>query len=124
MMSHKVRSTTSAQCRCCAGASSQTINFASRSSSAESFCTGIEHIESLPKAIGILKTECAVHPPSNRRAAMPEEATPMATCPSRRTNANNILYSKVLPDPPGPSRKNTTPSPWAIALNTVVIAIS
>jgi hypothetical protein len=87
------------------------INFASRSSSAELFCTGIEHIESLLRAIGILKTECAVRPPSNRKAAMPEEATAMATCPSHRTNANNTLYTKVLPDPPGPSRKNTTPSP-------------
>jgi len=55
---------------------------------------------------------------------MPEEATLMATCPSRRTNANNTLYTKVLPDPPRPSRKNTTPSPWAIALNTVVTTIS
>jgi len=124
MMSHKIRSTASAQCRCYARASSQTINFASRSSSAESLYTGIEHIESLPRSIGILKTECAVHPPSNRRVAMPEEATIMATCPSRRTNANNTLYTKVLPNPPRPSRKNTTPSPWAITLNTVVITIS
>ncbi|CAM6064233.1 unnamed protein product [Sphagnum tenellum] len=105
-------------------ASSQTINFASRSSSAESLRTGIEHIESLPRAIGILKIQCAVRPPSNRKAAMPEEATPMATCPSRRTNANNILYTKVLPNPPGLSRKNIAPSPWAIALNIVVTAIS
>ncbi|CAK9224469.1 unnamed protein product [Sphagnum troendelagicum] len=116
--------TDSQKCRCCAGASSQTINFASRSSSAESLCTGIEHIESLPRPIGILKTKCAVRPPSNRRAAMPEEATPMATCPSRRTNANNTLYTKVLPDPPGPSRKNTAPSPWVIALNIIMTAIS
>jgi len=55
---------------------------------------------------------------------MPEDATPMATCPSRRTNANNILYTKVLPNPPGLYRKNTTPSPWAIVLNTVVTTIS
>jgi len=100
------------------------MNFASRSSSTESLCTCIEHIESLPRAIGILKTECAVRPPSNRKATMPEEATPMATCPSRRTNVNNTLYTKVLPDPPRPSWKNTTPSPWAIALNTVVTVIS
>jgi hypothetical protein len=55
---------------------------------------------------------------------MPKEATPMATCMSRRTDANNTLYTKVLPDPPGPSRKNIAPSPWAIALNTIVIVIS
>ncbi|KAH9537189.1 hypothetical protein CY35_16G039200 [Sphagnum magellanicum] len=100
------------------------INFASQSSSVESLCIGIEHIESLPRAIGILKTECAVHPPSNRRVAMSEEVTSMATCPFRRTNANNMLYTKVLPDPPGPSRKNTAPSPWATALNTTMTTIS
>jgi len=55
---------------------------------------------------------------------MPEETTPMATCPSHRTNANNTLYTKVLPHPPGPSRKNTAPSPWAIALKTVMTTIS
>jgi len=124
MMSHKVWSTTSAQCRCCAGASSQTISFAFRSSSAESLYTSIEHIEFLPMSIGILKTKCEVHPPSNRRVAMPEEATPMVTCPSHRIDANNTLYTKVLPDPPKPSRKNTALSPWATALNIVVIAIS
>jgi len=55
---------------------------------------------------------------------MPKEAIAMATCPSRQTNANNTLYTKVLPDPPGLSRKNTAPSPWAITLNIVVITIS
>ncbi len=99
MMLRKVRFTTSAQCRCCVGASSQTISFASRSSSVESLCTAIKHIESLPMVIGILKTECEVRPPSNRRVVMLEEVTPMATCPSRRTDANNTLYIKVLPDP-------------------------
>jgi hypothetical protein len=54
---------------------------------------------------------------------MSKEATPMAMCPSHRTNANT-LYIKVLPDPPGPSRKNTMPSPWAIALNTTVTVVS
>ncbi len=124
MMSRKVWSTTLAQCRCCAGASSQTISFAFRSSSVESLYTSIEHIESLPMLIGILKTKCEVHPPSNRRVAMSEEATLMVTCPSHRIDANNTLYTKVLPDPFGPSRKNTTPSPWATTLNIVVIAIS
>ncbi|CAM6007380.1 unnamed protein product [Sphagnum balticum] len=123
-MSHKVQFTTSAQCRCCAGASSQTINFASRSNSAKSLCTSIKHIESLPRAIRILKTECEVCPPSNRRAVMPEEATPMAMCPSCQTDANNTLYTKVLPNPLGPSRKNIMPSPWATALNTAVTTIS
>jgi len=124
MMSHKVWSTTSAQCRCYAGASFQTINFASWSSLVESLCTSIEHIESLPKAIGILKTECVVRLPSNRRAAMPKKVTPMATCPSCRTNANNTFYTKVLPNSPGPSRKNTSPSPWATALNITVTTVS
>jgi hypothetical protein len=42
---------------------------------------------------------------------MPEETTPMATCLFRRTDANNMLYTKVLLDPLGPSRKNTAPLP-------------
>jgi hypothetical protein len=124
MMSHKVQSTASAQCQCCVGASSQTNNFASRSSLTQSLFIGIKHIESLPMAIGILKTKCEVCPPSNRRAAMPEEATPMATCPSHRIDANNTLYTKVLHDPPGPSRKITVSSPWATTLNTIVIIVS
>jgi hypothetical protein len=45
MMSRKVRSIASAQCRCCVGASSQTISFASRSYSAKSLCIDIKHIE-------------------------------------------------------------------------------
>ncbi len=55
---------------------------------------------------------------------MPEKATPMATRLSRQTNANNTLHTKVLHDPPGPSRKNTAPSPWAIVLNIVMTAIT
>jgi hypothetical protein len=53
MMSRKVQSIASAQCQCCARTSSQMINFASQSSSAKSLCTSIEHIESLPMAIGL-----------------------------------------------------------------------
>jgi hypothetical protein len=111
MMSRQVRSIASTQCQCYAEASSQTINFVSQSNLAELFYTSTEHIKSLLMAIRILKTECEVHPPSNRRAAMREEATLMAMCPSRRIDANNTLYTKVLPDPPKPSRKNITPSP-------------
>jgi hypothetical protein len=55
---------------------------------------------------------------------MLEEATPMATCPSCQINTNNTLYTKVLLDPPRPSKKNTTPSPWATTLNTAVTTIS
>jgi len=108
--------------RCCVGASSQTINFASYNSSIESLYPSIEHIESLPMAIGILKTKCEVRPPSNRKVVMSEKATSMATCPSHQTNANNTLYTKVFCDPPKLSKKNTTP--WAIALNTTVTVVS
>jgi len=75
-------------------------------------------------AIGILKTECEVRPPSNRKVVMSEEATSMATCSTRQTNVNNTLYIKVFPDPPRSSRKNTTPSPWATTLNSAVTIIS
>ncbi|KAH9555357.1 hypothetical protein CY35_08G110000 [Sphagnum magellanicum] len=100
------------------------ISFASRSNITKLLCTSIEHIESLPMVIGILKIKYEVRPPSNRRAAMLEEATPMATCLSCQTDANNTLYTKVLPDPLEPSRKNTASSPWATTLNIVVTAIS
>ncbi len=55
---------------------------------------------------------------------MLEEATPMATCPSHQTNVGNTLYTKVLLDPFGPSRKNIAPSPWATALNTTMTTVS
>jgi hypothetical protein len=75
-------------------------------------------------AIGILKIECEVHPPSNRKAAMSEEVTPMATCPSHQTDANNMLYTKVLLNPLGSSRKNIVPLPYATALNIAVTIVS
>ncbi len=53
-----------------------------------------------------------------------KRATPMATCLSRQTDANNTLYTKVFPDPPRPSRKNIAPSPWTTMLNTAVIVVS
>ncbi|CAK9213278.1 unnamed protein product [Sphagnum troendelagicum] len=55
---------------------------------------------------------------------MPKEVTLMAMCPSRQTDANNMLYTKVLPNPPRLSRKNIAPSPWATALNTAVTVVS
>jgi len=55
---------------------------------------------------------------------MPKEVTLMAMCPSRQTDANNTLYTKVLPNPPGLSKKNTTPLPWATMLNTAMIVVS
>jgi hypothetical protein len=75
-------------------------------------------------AIKILRMECEVPPPSNRRATMPEEATLMATCPSRQTDANNMLYTKVLPDPPRLSKKNIAPLPWVTTLNTTMTIVS
>jgi len=75
-------------------------------------------------AIKILKIECEVPPPSNRIATMPEEATLMATCLSRRTDANNMLYTKVLPDPPRLSKKNIAPLPWVTTLNTTMTIVS
>ncbi len=55
---------------------------------------------------------------------MPKKVTPMVMCLSRQTNANNTLYTKVLPNPPRPSRKNIAPSPWATTLNTAMTAVS
>jgi len=43
------------------------------------------------REMGILKQECAVHPPSKRRAAMPEEATQRATLVFEHTAAAMVL---------------------------------
>jgi hypothetical protein len=55
---------------------------------------------------------------------MPEEVTPMVMCLSHRTDVNNTLYTKVLPDPPRLSKKNTPPSPWATVFKIIVTTVS
>jgi hypothetical protein len=55
---------------------------------------------------------------------MSKELTPMVMCLSHRTDANNMLYTNVLPNPLELSRKNIAPSPWATTLNTVVTVVS
>ncbi|GFU81986.1 hypothetical protein TNCV_516671 [Trichonephila clavipes] len=62
-------------------------------------------VSSLARLRGNLKTECAVHPPLSNVAAIPEEATANATLRSLRIFARSKLGKKVLPVPPGPSRK-------------------
>jgi len=55
---------------------------------------------------------------------MLEETTLMAMCPFCQTGANNMLYTKVLPDPPAPFKKNIAPSLWATTLNTTMTVVS
>ncbi|GFY24706.1 uncharacterized protein TNCV_1017521 [Trichonephila clavipes] len=62
-------------------------------------------VSSLARLRGNLKTECAVRPPLSNAAAIPEEATANATLRSLRIFARSKLSKKVLPVPPGTSRK-------------------
>ena len=54
----------------------------------------------------IKNVECAVWPPGSRRATIPDDATQRTICPSVRMRWHSVLYTKVLPDPAGPLRKN------------------
>ncbi|GFR24554.1 hypothetical protein TNCT_318551 [Trichonephila clavata] len=64
-------------------------------------------LSDLAKATGNLKAESAVRPPASRVAAMPEEATAMSF--SFLTKANSKLSRKLLPVPPGASKKTMPP---------------
>ena len=55
--------------------------------------------------------EWAVFPPSMRVAAMPDDATAIQTLPCDRSFAKARFRTKVLPVPPGASRK--TKAGWA-----------
>ena len=55
---------------------------------------------------GILNWLCAVLPPGMFNAASPEVAHASATLRRKRTAARSRLYTKVFPEPPGPSTKN------------------
>ncbi|GFW82549.1 hypothetical protein TNCV_1794421 [Trichonephila clavipes] len=63
----------------------------------------------LDKYIGKLKAESAVRPPTSRVAAMPEEAIATAMSFSFLTKANSKWSRKVLPVPPGASKKTMPP---------------
>ncbi|GFR04227.1 hypothetical protein TNCT_317091 [Trichonephila clavata] len=66
-------------------------------------------LSDLAKSSGNLKAECAVRPPASRAAAMPKEATAPVMSFSYLTKANSKLSRKVLPVPPGASKKTMPP---------------
>jgi len=57
--------------------------------------------------IGILSLECAVLPPGNNSAAIPDDATASAILFFDLIKFNNCVFKKLFPVPPGPSTKNT-----------------
>ena len=57
--------------------------------------------------MGTLNLECAVRPPGNIDAAMPDVAVAIPINPSECTLARIALYRNVFHVPPGPSTKNT-----------------
>ncbi|GFU47761.1 hypothetical protein TNCV_4465101 [Trichonephila clavipes] len=61
----------------------------------------------LSRLRGNLKTDCAVHPPLSNMTTIPEEAPPDATLWSFQIFARSKLSEKVLPVPPGASRKKS-----------------
>ncbi|KAM0026776.1 hypothetical protein Hdeb2414_s0020g00562031 [Helianthus debilis subsp. tardiflorus] len=107
VMSWKVLSTASIDCRVAIDASSQMISFANLISCARAPCFTMPHIELLSSLVGILNLECVVLPPGMLFAAAPEEAVASAMWPRDRTSASNALYRNVFPVPPGPSMKKT-----------------
>ncbi|KAK9081898.1 hypothetical protein Syun_030735 [Stephania yunnanensis] len=78
---------------------------ACRIRSAKSDCLLMKHVEVESNRIGILNLECAVRPPGNDMAAIPDVAVANAINPLLRTFAKIDLYKKVFPVPPGPSIK-------------------
>lgn len=58
---------------------------------------------------GNFKAECAVRPPSNNVAAIPEEASANAIFRSDRIVAKNNEMRNVFPVPPGESKKYNPP---------------
>ncbi|KAF5772263.1 hypothetical protein HanXRQr2_Chr13g0574751 [Helianthus annuus] len=111
VMSCKVRSTASIDCRFAMEASSQMISFDELIRRATPLCFFKLHMELLHRFIGILNLECAVLPPGMLFAATPDEAVASAIRPRERTSASNALYKNVFPVPPGPSMKNTAGTP-------------
>jgi hypothetical protein len=87
--------------------SSQIIKDTLRSNSPVGPC--FEKVQFLVSSIliGILNLECAVRPPGNIDAAIPDVAVAMAINPLDRTLARSALYRNVLLVPPGPSTKKT-----------------
>ncbi|KAK9169666.1 hypothetical protein Syun_001806 [Stephania yunnanensis] len=73
---------------------------ACRIRSAKSDCLLMKHVEVESNRIGILNLECAVRPPGNDMAAIPDVAVANAINPLLRMYAKIDLYKKVFPVPP------------------------
>ena len=63
--------------------------------------TLILHVEIAFMPNDILNLECAVRPPSNNNAAIPDVATDNAMSPPFLTLAKSVLNTNVFPVPPG-----------------------
>src|SRR2546421_11741519 len=102
VISRNVLSTASNIYLCAIAASSQIINlqFLIKFAKADWLLAFILHVEVSLISNGILNLECAVLPPSNNNAAIPDDATAKAISPSFLTLAKSVLKKKVLPVPP------------------------
>ncbi len=89
------------------GASSHTMRLVLRSKTANaSFRFAMAHDEASVHVIGMRNLECAVRPPCTSKAAIPLEATGIATWPFVLTLPSNALSTVVFPVPAGASKKN------------------
>jgi hypothetical protein len=73
------------------GASSQMKSLAILIKRANWLLQEILHVENSSIFNGILNQECAVLPPSNNKAAIPEDATAIAILPCNLMLANKVL---------------------------------
>ena len=119
IISRRDLSTASKQFLFAIGASSQIIKDVCIINSASCVPFFIAHVVSSVGFRGMLNLECAVRPPGNRRAAIPEVATAIAILPSDRTFAKSVLQRNVLPVPPEPYTKNNFPKPELIDWSTI-----
>ena len=68
----------------------------------------MQHVDLSCNCNGMTRKECVVRPSLfKRQAAIPLVAIAIHLTPRSRRYPNILLYTKVLPVPPGPSKKNS-----------------
>ena len=123
-ISLSMRSTPSICCTLLMRTSSQTIIVVMHISWASVDCREMAHTDSSETGMGILKWECAVHPPDSSSAAIPDEATANAIFPIPQTVAKAVSNRNVFPQPPGALMKKSwgetfrSATAWRICCST------
>jgi len=95
MISRINQSTASKHHRCITGASSEIINFATRTRSTLGLSFSIVSDDTSLISTGTVSVECAVFSPRNRRAAILLDATFETINPFDITTTDNVFHIKV-----------------------------